>query len=161
MALETKTHLDETTIKELQGLARVNVDSADGFRFVAKHVNNLTLEQAFLRIADQREMQAQELADFIQWNGKETMVEGSFAAMLHRTWISIREKLTSDNVYVMLAEAERGEDQIKEAYESAILRTAGSAMNDVLLRQLTEVKANHDFIRDLRDEQKLAQKVKH
>jgi uncharacterized protein (TIGR02284 family) len=52
---------------------------------------------------------------------------------------------------VVLVEAERGEDQIKRAYEDALVRTAGSAMNDVLTRQYARVKSGHDRIRDLRD----------
>jgi len=153
MAVETKLHLEEETIAALKDLIRVNIDSADGFRYTSKHINNLTLEQTFLRMADQRELQAEELAGYVQWNGTETVVEGSYAAAVHRTWISIRETLSFDDVHAILSEAERGEDHIKNAYESALKHTAGSAMNDVLLRQYADVKQGHDFIRDLRDEQ--------
>ena len=53
--------------------------------------------------------------------------------------------------YVILIEAERGEDHIKEAYEEVLKETAGSAMNDVLTDQYAAVKAGHDKVRDLRD----------
>jgi uncharacterized protein (TIGR02284 family) len=69
-------------------------------------------------------------------------------------WMSIREQFSSNNLYAVLAEVERGEDQIKHAYEQALRSTAGSAMNDVLTRHYTQVKSAHDRIRDLRDEHK-------
>jgi len=62
--------------------------------------------------------------------------------------------LSGGDAYAVLAEAERGEDQIKHAYEDVLQETAGSAMNDVLQSQYAIVKAGHDKIRDLRDAHK-------
>ena len=59
--------------------------------------------------------------------------------------------VTNGDAYVVLIEAERGEDHIKEAYEDVLKATAGSAMNDVLQAQYARVKAGHDKVRDLRD----------
>lgn len=152
MTVETKHHLEKETLKELQDLVRINVDSAEGYRCIARHVNDLSLSETFLRLANQRELQGEDLSRLVEWNGRETMVEGSVAAKLHRVWITIREKLSSDNAFAMLCEAERGEDYIKDAYEAALLRTAGSAVNDVLLHQLSIIRQDHDWIRTLRDE---------
>jgi uncharacterized protein (TIGR02284 family) len=54
-----------------------------------------------------------------------------------------------------LAEAERGEDHIKRAYEDVLTETAGSPMNGVLQVQYSQVKAGHDKVRDLRDAMKV------
>lgn len=63
----------------------------------------------------------------------------------------MRSKLNSGDAYVILIEAERGEDHIKDAYEDVLKETAGSAMNDLLQSQYAKVKAGHDKVRDLRD----------
>lgn len=154
MALETKTNLQPETIKKLQELIQVNIDSKDGFQQAAHDIDDMTLSTLFQSLAHQRDEQACELSKFVEWNNETPHREGSYAAALHRGWMTIREMLTSNNLYAVLAEAERGEDQIKAAYESVLRETAGSAMNDVLQRQYSQVKAAHDRIRDLRDEHK-------
>jgi len=154
MALETKLDLLPETVDALHDLIQVNIDSRDGFRYAAECVHDVALSSAFERIGNERQGQADELASYLEWNGEDSPRKGSFAAAVHRTWMAIREMLSSDDTYAVLAEAERGEDQIKQAYEQALRKTAGSAMNDVLLQQYAQVKAVHDHIRDLRDARK-------
>jgi len=152
MALETKTNLQPGTIKKLQELIQINVDSQHGFQQAAKDIEDMTLSTLFQSLSHQREEQACELAKFVEWNHEKPNRTGSYAAAMHRGWMAIREMLTADNLQAVLDEAERGEDQIKSAYEHALRETAGSAVNDVLQRQYVQVKAAHDRVRDLRDE---------
>lgn len=154
MALETKTNLKKETIKKLQELIQLNVDSKDGFQQAATSIEDMTLSTLFQSLAHQREEQANQLAKYVEWNHEQPDRTGSYAAVLHRAWLSIREMVSSNNLYAVLAEAERGEDQIKHAYETALKETAGSAVNDVLMHQYAQVKAAHDRVRDLRDEYK-------
>jgi uncharacterized protein (TIGR02284 family) len=151
MTVETKQNLSADTVSALQELIQVNIDSRDGFRQAAQALEDLTLRSAFEQLAQDRDVQADELARYVAWNGELPRREGSFAATVHRTWMSIREMLSSDDRHAMLSEAERGEDAIKSAYEKALKSGPGSAMNDVLLRHYAAVKASHDRIRDLRD----------
>ncbi|WP_437204960.1 PA2169 family four-helix-bundle protein [Planctomicrobium sp. SH664] len=156
MPLESKTDLREETLEQIQDLIQTNIDSRDGFRHAASAIEDLNLSTLFHSLATQREEQANELSRYVEWNHEQPRREGSFAAALHRHWMTIRESLSTNNLYTVLAEAERGEDQIKTAYEEALRATAGSAMNDVLLRQYAQVKGDHDRIRDLREEYKSA-----
>lgn len=151
MALETKLNLEPETLAALQELIRMNVDSRDGFRYAAEKVDDLTLQETFWRLADERDAQADELCHYVEWNCEEPRKTGSYAAALHRTWIAIREMTSADHTGAILSEAERGEDQIKEAYENVLVQTAGSAMNDLLMDQLRRVKSAHDLVRELRD----------
>lgn len=154
MALETTTNLKPETINFLQELIQINVDSRDGCRQAAQDIDDMTISQMFLQMADEREQQATQLSQYVELNNEEANRAGSFAAALHRSWMSLRELLSTDNTYAVLEEAERGEDQIKAAYEHAIKETAGSAVNDVLLNQYAKVKLAHDRVRDLRDQYK-------
>ncbi|GAA4460652.1 PA2169 family four-helix-bundle protein [Novipirellula rosea] len=151
MSLETKQSLSEATVKKLQKLIRANIDSYDGFRESAEELSDKKLATLFREIANERSALATELQNYVQWNGEEAEDDGSASAGVHRAWINVRSKLNGGDPYVVLIEAERGEDHIKNAYEEVLKDTAGSAMNDVLLSQYAVVKAGHDKVRDLRD----------
>ncbi len=151
MSLETKIDLNETTIEKLQKLIRANIDSYNGFHESAEELKDERLATLVRSIGDERSAVASELQQYVEFNGKEAEDDGSVAAKTHRIWINIRGKLNGGDATVILIEAERGEDHIKEAYEDVLKDTAGSAMNDVLTAQYAKVKAGHDKIRDLRD----------
>lgn len=151
MSLETKTDLNDSTIQKLQKLIRANIDSYNGFHESAEEMDNTQLSMLFRELGDQRSAMASELQKFVEFNGEEAEDDGSVAAKTHRIWINIRAKLNGGDPYVILIEAERGEDHIKAAYEDVLKETAGSAMNDVLTDHYRVVKAGHDKVRDLRD----------
>lgn len=151
MAMETKQNLDDSTISKLQKLIRYNIDSSKGFRECAEDVNDPALSQLFRDLAMEREQNSEVLQTYVEWNGEEAEDEGGIGAAVHRIWIGLRSRLRDDNSYGMLAEAERGEDYIKKAYEDVLQQDPGSAMSDLLHEQYRGVKAAHDRIRDLRD----------
>jgi len=151
MSLETKHDLNESTVSKLQELIRLNIDSYDGFHSSADDLKDPQLATLFREIAQERSHLATELQEYVEWNGEAAVEDGSYLAAFHRTWIDLRSKLSGGDSYAVLAEAERGEDHIKHAYEDVLKSTAGSAMNDVLMCQYKTVKLGHDRIRDLRD----------
>ena len=151
MTVETVSTLEDTTVETLRDLVQINIDSRDGFREAASQTKNPALKSDFEKYAQQRDQQAEELLTYVELNGDERDIEGSYAAKFHRTWIEVRSALSFDDTQVVLDEAERGEDVIKDAYESALKETAGSAVNDVLMTHMGQVKASHDRIRSMRD----------
>jgi uncharacterized protein (TIGR02284 family) len=151
MATETKSNLSQETIDKLQQLIRMNIDSENGFDESAKQIEDRRVADLFTELSGQRAQYATELQDYVQWNGEAPRDEGSYAAAFHRFWIDLKAKVSGGDAHTILSEAERGEDQIKEAYEDALTSTAGSAMNDVLSRQYAAIKRGHDQVRDLRD----------
>lgn len=151
MALETKTDLNDETIAKLQKLIRANIDSYNGFHESAEEIDDAKVTALFKELGDQRSAMASKLQEVVEFNGAEAEDDGSVAAKTHRIWINIRSKINGGDPHVILIEAERGEDHIKEAYEEVLKETAGSAMNDVLTAQYAAVKAGHDKVRDLRD----------
>lgn len=156
MALETVHNLEPETVAKLQELTQINIDSRDGFRHAADERKGEPVTQLFERLAEERGKQALELQHYVQINEQEPQRKGSLVAAAHRTWMSIRDLLSGNDLHAVLAEAERGEDYIKRAYEEVLKETAGSAVNDVLQRQYAAVKKGHDHIRDLRDSTKPA-----
>ena len=151
MTLETQVTLGDETLDTLQDLVQINIDSRDGFREAAGQITDAALATYFRELAEQRAHQAEELQTYVELNNERPVKDGSFLAAVHRSWLSIRDSLTGSDVHAVLAEAERGEDAIKQAYEDGLKNTAGSAINDVLQAQYVQVKAAHDRVRDLRD----------
>lgn len=149
--METKLNLNTETLEALQELIEINIDSAKGLREAADAIDHDQLESLFLQISVSRDAQATELQHFLRMNDEEPEDDGSVAGAVHRKWLELRAAINSGDPKVVLIEAERGEDVIKGKYENLLKETAGSAMNDVLMRQYAEVKRQHDLVRDLRD----------
>lgn len=151
MSTESKLNLDQNTIDKLQELIRINLDSAKGFREAADELDENILGEKLIQIANERDRQARELQEYVCVNNEDPVDEGSYAAAVHRCWMKTRSLFSGGDTYAIMAEVERGEVQIKDAYKDALKEEPGSAMNDILLRQFEEVKSIHDNVRDIRD----------
>ena len=153
---ETVATLSDDTLKKVKDLARVNIDSSKGFCEASDSLTNTTLASYFKQWSEDRQENAEELQQVVTINAEEPPEEGSWMAAFHRSWLAVRTALSSNDDLAVLEEAERGEDYIKEAYEDALKETAGSAVNDVLQKQYSGVKAVHDTVRDLRNTRRKA-----
>ena len=151
MSIESLTNLNESTISGLQKLIRYNIDSYEGFRDAADEVKDANVATLFRELGAERAALANELQQHVEYSGEESEDDGTMMASVHRTWIKVRSLINGGDAFPILCEAEKGEDQIKAAYEDVLKETAGSAVNDVLTQQYAKVKAGHDRVRDLRD----------
>lgn len=148
--MQTRT-LKPKTAEMVQELARVNVDSSEGFLKAAEVVENPTLSSMFREYARQRASFAAALTKELGTEATEKAKSGSLKAQVHRWWIELRGKLSGQGDHALLAEAERGEDQIKAAYEEVIGESTGTPVHELLREQLRLVTVAHDRIRDMRD----------
>ena len=151
MTLESKLNLNKDSLEKLQNLIQVNIDSYEGLAAAAEKVDDNRVASTFRQVGQGRSTNARELQSYVAANAKEPEQKGTATGAIHRGWTSMRSAINGGDAYVMLIEAERGEDRIKEEYEDVLKATAGSAVNDVLQRQYAQVKKGHDLIRDLRD----------
>lgn len=149
--MEPMANLREETIEKIQGLIEINIDSYEGFKDAAESVENQALSSLFRDLAATRSTFASQLQGFVRINGEEAEDSGSLRGSAHRAWLNFRSALNGGDAKVILIEAERGEDAIKEKYEDVLEETAGTPLNGVLIRQYQAVKAGHDRVRDLRD----------
>jgi uncharacterized protein (TIGR02284 family) len=157
LTTETTRNLPAQTLDKLQDLLRVNIDSENGLRDAAEQVEDVALRRIFRQFADERQSNAAELKQFVEFNGETPVEDGSMLAMLHRTWMDLKAALSSNDAKAVLQEAERGEGHIKHMYEDILTETAGSAVHDVLQHQYVKVKAAHDVVRDLCNAENAAQ----
>lgn len=149
--METFTNLNNDTLKGIQDLISINIDSSKGFTSAAEHIESPQIANYFRDCGRERERFAHELQVAAAINSKEPEDDGSLKGTAHRWWMNIRSTVTGDNEHAVLAEAERGEDAIKHCYEKTLKDTAGSPLNAVIQNQYAKVKLRHDQIRDMRD----------
>ena len=149
--MESTTQMESQTIEALQNLIKINIDSAKGFQHAADQIEDPKLKTLFQSLAQQRSHFADQLRGYVRMNDHEAEDSGSLKGQFHRWWLQLRKTISLDDRYAILAEAERGEDVIKERYEALLQETAGSPVNDVLLKQYGQIKQGHDTVRDLRD----------
>jgi uncharacterized protein (TIGR02284 family) len=134
----------------LRNLVQVNLDSADGFRFAAEHLGDLSLAALCDQIALERLAQADELGHFVPPD--QAIPEGcTIRAALNRTWMHIRELLSQNNRLALFTELLRSEDYVKQAYEDALDKTIATSSSDTIVRQYSQVALAHSRIRDLVD----------
>tara|TARA_R110002073_G_scaffold336260_1_gene531333 strand:- start:64269 stop:64727 length:459 start_codon:yes stop_codon:yes gene_type:complete len=150
--METITNLNEDTIKGIQNLISINIDSSKGFNAAAEHIENDQIANYFRDCGTERKRFAHELQVAVAVNDKEAEDDGSLKGTAHRWWMNIHSTVTGGSEHSVLADAERGEDEIKRCYEKTLTETAGSPVNAILQSQYGMVKKRHDQIRDMRDE---------
>lgn len=152
--LEAKHNLNDDTIKEVQNLIEINIDSGKGFSEAAKNIENSAVARYFRECGSRREGYATELQRYVAQSGAKPEDSGSIKGTMHRWWLDLRGTVQDGDEHAVLAEAERGEDAIKERYERVLKSTGGSALNSVIQHQYASVKADHDKIRAMRDAKK-------
>ena len=151
--MQARTDLDASTVATLRELVQLNIDSRDGFDYAAERIDEDTPEIAnkFRELSDQRSRQAEQLEALLVKCGEDAPEDGSWTATMHRTWMNIRDMLSSKpDIYAVVAEAERGEDVIKQAYEEAC-RGSNVTLAALMNEHYRCVKEAHDGVRDLRD----------
>lgn len=148
--------LDEDTLDGLKSLIAANEGSHEILSEAAKQVEDPEVQTLFRNIADTRQRQAGALRDFVQLNYEKAPEDGTLGDQIREQWVKFRGALNGGDPYVLLIEAERAEDRIKDAYKDVIEKTAGSPVNDVLHHQLRAVKTQHDAVVMARDNAKRA-----
>ena len=149
-------NLSEKATGAVQDLIKLNIDSAEGFTAAAGMVDDHRVSELFREYAAQRTANAEELKSAVAFNGDKPAQSGTIKGTLHRWWLEARTGVTGGDTANVLSEAERGEDYIKESYETVVKDVAGSPVSELLMNQYRGVKAAHDHVRDLRDSYKAA-----
>src|SRR3954467_8462508 len=104
-------------VETLQTLAKLNRDAENGFREFGEKIKNPEVKQFFLKEATIRANFAGELQNEVIRHGEHDPDRGGTAAAgMHRGWAELRANLGGGDE-ALIAEAERGEDTSKKAYE--------------------------------------------
>lgn len=149
-------NLAHDTSHVLNDLIQTCIDGKKGFESAANGVSDPSLRSELMGYSAQRQDFARQLQTLVESQGDDAAERGSAAAALHRGWINIKQALSTNDRYTILAECERGEDSAVKAYQEALEAGLPPAHSQVVQTQYAAVQRTHDRIRSLRDTAKAA-----
>lgn len=145
----------EKSVEVLNDLIQINNDRVAGFEHAGKDLGDEDRDLSdFFR--SQREASRQnvfELSKIVNQMGGDADDGHSVSGTIHRNWLDVRATFTGHDRESILAECERGEDAIKQAYQDAL--TGDSGLSDefrqIVSRQSEAIIASHDKIKAMRN----------
>lgn len=149
---------DTDSIRILNGLIAVCKDGEKGFLAAGERMQDRGLQELFLMYAQQRARFVDELQVAVRRLGGEPGRRGSITGVLHRGWMSVKSAVNAQSDEALIAEAERGEDVARAAYQKAVEAGLPLDVQAVVERQMIQVKEAHDRMRTLERKLELADK---
>ena len=142
---------DTADLTVLSTLLSTVYDSIKGYEESSRDADSTRIKELFHEGAKERVQVAHILRDEIVRLGGEPHDQPSMLGAAHRAFMNLREMISEREDKAIIEEVERGEDYIKEKFETAIGNTDLSPTTlDVVQRAYTMVKQGHDRARDLK-----------
>jgi uncharacterized protein (TIGR02284 family) len=139
---------DATT---LNTLIKTTIDSINGYQESAQAVESERFRQLFMELAQDRQQVLPRLQAEVARLGGNPEDDGSALAAAHRTLVDLKSAITGRDDKAIINEVERGEDYIKDKYETALNSGELSAECRQVVQQAYEsVRRGHDRVRDLK-----------
>lgn len=129
----------EEVISDLKNLLALINDGKEGYQSAAEATDNPELKALFAKFSGERIVYAEELKEHIGVHGGSADNEsGGILGGLHRTWINIKELLTSKNDKALLTAITDGERVAIAKYDEYIADYADHADHLTLLKEHRE-----------------------
>jgi uncharacterized protein (TIGR02284 family) len=140
---------DDLTI--LKTLTSTLNDSINGYRESAEKVHSPELREMFVQFAQQREQASQELSSEVRRLGGEPDHDGSTMGSLHQAWLDLKAAITGSDDKAIINEVERGEDYLKEKFETALADDSLSPDSRMVVeRAYQSVREGHDTMSQIK-----------
>jgi uncharacterized protein (TIGR02284 family) len=142
---------NDHAVKVLNSLIETTIDSANGYKDAAEHVDNPQYKTMFAERSSKRMELTRRLQDEVRSFGGEPTEHQSMIGKLHNKFVGLKDKVMGDSDKAVIDEVERGEDVIKKKFEMA----AGDAdlpmeAKTVVTEAYASVKADHDQVSQLK-----------
>lgn len=153
-ALATGQNADtgREVIATLNELIETSKDGEKGFALAAKDSKEPSLTMLFSEGEQSCRAAVAELQDQVRKLGGNPENDGTMKGAVHRGWVSLKSAVSSRDSKSILEECERGEDYAKAKYADALKQDLPEAVRTLVERQYQSVVANHDRVRDLRNQ---------
>lgn len=133
------------------GVIQALYDGSKGFQQAADAIKNPSYKSGLGQYARQREAFIAELKPLVASRGEVPGTGGSALGALHRTWVGLKQALTSSD-HAILAECERGEDAALTTYRKVLESDdLTPPVRRALESQLRQVQSAHDTVKGWRD----------
>ena len=142
-------HSDE--ISTLNTLIATTIDSVTGYENSAKDIENQRFAEIFRQRASERQQVVEELRSEVRRLGGDPEDSGSFMGKTHQRFEDLKAAITGQDEKAIVNEVERGEDYLKEKFESAL--DSGELSGEsraVVERCYQSVRSGHDQMSQLK-----------
>ena len=142
-------HTETTTA--LNTLIATLIDSAEGYEKSAGDVENPRFAEMFNARAQERQQAITHLQAAVAQAGGNPEDDGSMMGSLHRGMQTLREAVSTRDDAAIIAEIERGEDYLKDKFETAMDNVdLDSRALDAVTEAWASVQAGHDEMSQLK-----------
>ncbi len=144
------TNSDETTA--LNTLIATLIDSVTGYEDAASNIDGSSrLQELFRERAGERRRIVEDLRAEVRRLGGNPEDDGSFLGKTHQRFLDLKAAVTGQDEKAIVNEVERGEDYLKEKFETALeAGTLSGESRTVIERAYQSVKAGHDQVSQLK-----------
>ena len=142
----------QNEISTLNTLINTVVDSVNGFEDAASNIEGSShLQQMFRERASERNRIVEDLRGEVRRLGGEPESDGSFLGKTHQRFLDLKAAITGRYEKAIINEVERGEDYLKEKFETAL--ESGNLTGDsrvAVERAYQSVRSGHNQISQLK-----------
>lgn len=144
-------HVHSDEISTLNTLIATTIDSITGYENSAKDIDDERFREIFRQRADERQRVVEELRGEVRRLDGNPEDDGSFMGKTHQRFEDLKAAITGGGDKSIINEVERGEDYIKEKFETALNSdTLSGESRSVVERAYQSVRSGHDQISQLK-----------
>jgi uncharacterized protein (TIGR02284 family) len=138
-------------VSTLNTLIATTIDSVTGYEDSAKNIESEQFRTIFRQRADERQQVVEELRNEVRRLGGNPDDSGSFLGKAHQRFEDLKAAVTGRDEKAIINEVERGEEYLKEKYETALNDgSLTSESRQVVERAYQSVRQGHDQISQLK-----------
>ena len=138
-------------IGTLETLTTTLIDSINGYKDAASNAESSQFQQLFRSMADDRSQVVEDLRSEIRRLGGNPPDDGSFLGSTHQRFLDLKAAVTGRDDQAIINEVERGEDYLKEKFETALNgQDLPPESRSVIERAYQSVRQGHDQISSLK-----------
>src|SRR3954452_13097691 len=132
-------------IATLNTLIATTIDSVNGYEDAAADSEGSRFQQLFRERAGERQRAVEELRAEVRRLGGEPEADGSFMGKTHQRFLDLKAAITGRDEKAIINEVERGEDYLKEKFETALKNdTLSGECRAAVERAYQSVRSGHD-----------------
>ena len=138
-------------ISTLNTLIATTIDSITGYENSAKDIDNQRFAEIFRQRADERQRVVEQLRGEVRRLGGDPEESGSFLGKTHQRFEDLKAAITGKDEKAIINEVERGEDYLKEKFETALSGgELSSETRSVVEQAYQSVREGHDQMSQLK-----------
>ena len=138
-------------ISTLNTLIETTIDSITGYENSASDIDNQRFAEIFRQRADERQQVVEQLRGEVRRLGGNPEESGSFLGKAHQRFEDLKAAVTGKDEQAIINEVERGEDYLKEKFETALSGgTLSGESRSVVEQAYQSVRQGHDQMSQLK-----------